>query len=106
MKFTFRNIFFIIIITSLLAACSLGGELTPEAVSQDAVNTTVAGTQIAQALAQATVNSNVLTAMPATPTPGPTVDYVTLTEEELAALIDEAVAEAIAATEQTTTNDA
>lgn len=104
MKFTFRNIFFIIIITSLLAACSLGGELTPEAVSQDAVNTAVAGTQIAQALAQATVNSNVLTAMPATPTPGPTVDYVTLTEEELAALIDEAVAEAIAATEQTTTN--
>jgi DNA repair exonuclease SbcCD ATPase subunit len=32
------------------------------------------------------------------------VEYVTLTEEELAALIDEAVAEAITATEQTTTN--
>ena len=59
---------------------------------------------MAQVLAQATVNSNTLTAMPATPTPGPTVEYVTLTEEELAALIDQAVAEAIAATEQTTTN--
>ena len=41
--------------------------------------------------------------MPATPTPGPTVDYVNLSEEELAALIDQAVAEAVAATEQTTT---
>jgi hypothetical protein len=38
---------------------------------------------------------------PATPTPGPVVEYVTLTEEELATLIDQAVAEAVAATEQT-----
>ncbi len=71
--------------------------------NQDVVNTAVAGTQVSQALAQATVNSTALTAMPATPTPGPTVEYVTLTEEELAALIDQAVAEAISATEQTTT---
>jgi hypothetical protein len=75
---------------------------TPTDDPANAINTAVAGTQQAQALAQATVNSAVLTAMPATPTPGPTVEYVTLTEEELAALIDEAVTEAIAATEQTT----
>jgi len=81
----------------------------------DAVNTAIAQTQQAQALAQATVNAAALTAIPtpipatmpsaapATPTPGPTVEYITLTEEELAALIDEAAAEAVTATEQTTT---
>jgi len=41
-------------------------------------------------------------AAPATPTPGPTPAYVTLTEEQLAALIDAAVAEAIAATDEAT----
>jgi hypothetical protein len=103
MKTMFRPLILSIIIASLLAACSMGAAPTSESASQDAVNTAVVGTQQAVALAQATVNSNALTAMPATPTPGPTVEYVTLTEEELAALIDAAVAEAIAATEQTTT---
>jgi hypothetical protein len=76
---------------------------TPTEDPANAINTAVAGTQQAQALAQATVNSAALTAMPATPTPGPTIDYVTLSEDELAALIDKAVADAISATEQTTT---
>lgn len=89
----------IIFVVAISLACA---NSTPEANSQDAINTAVAGTQQAGALAQATVNSSVLTAMPATPTPGATVEYVTLTEEELAALIDEAVAEAVAATEATT----
>ena len=89
-----------LLFTGILAACGAG--TSPED-QQNAVNTAVAGTQIAEALAQATVNANALTAMPATPTPGPTVEYVTLTEEELATLIDEAVAEAVTATEQTTT---
>jgi len=104
MKLVLQKVIPILLITTLLSACSKAAAPTSEAVSQDAVNTAVAGTQVAQALSQATVNANVLTAMPATPTPGPTVEYVTLTEEELAALIDEAVAEAVAATEQTTTN--
>ena len=104
MKPNLRPFILSLIVASLLAACTMGSAPTPETASQDAINTAVAGTQQASALAQATVNSSVLTAMPATPTPGPTVDYVTLTEEELAALIDQAVAEAIAATEQTTTN--
>lgn len=101
MKTMFRPLILSIIIASLLTACTRG--TTPNVSDTDAINTAVVGTQQAVALAQATVNSNALTAMPATPTPGPTVEYVTLTEEELAALIDQAVAEAIAATEQTTT---
>ena len=95
-----RTVLLTFVLTAFIVACGL----PTGAADQNAVNTAVAGTQMAQALAQATVNSNALTAMPATPTPGPTVEYVTLTEEELAALIDQAVAEAIAATEQTTTN--
>jgi len=99
MKNMLRNILFVFAITASTLACGLpAGTADP-----NVVNTAIAGTQQATALAQATVNSSALTAMPATPTPGPTVEYVTLTEEELAALIDAAVAEAIAATEQTTT---
>ncbi|MFZ5904801.1 MAG: hypothetical protein ACOYZ8_14740 [Chloroflexota bacterium] len=86
-------------IAGLLTACTMGTRID----QTDAINTAVAGTQLAQTLGQATVNASVLTAMPATPTPGPTVEYVTMTEEELAALIDEAVNEAVTATEATTT---
>ena len=100
MKSFLRTLVLTLILTALITACGLpAGTADP-----DVVSTAIAQTQMAQVLAQATVNSNTLTAMPATPTPGPTVEYVTLTEEELAALIDQAVAEAIAATEQTTTN--
>lgn len=95
MKSMLRSVLSAFVLAGMILACGA------QAPSTDAVNTAVAGTQQAQALAQATVNSSVLTAMPATPTPGPTVEYVNLTEEELAALIDEAVAEAIAATDQT-----
>jgi hypothetical protein len=98
MKSTHRIILTALALFGMMAACAMPGC----APSPDAVNTAIAGTQQAQALAQATVNANVLTAMPATPTPGPTIDYITLTEEELTALIDQSVKEAIAAAEQTT----
>ncbi len=98
MKSQLRIFFTFLIVAGLLAACSQG-----QTAQTDLVNTAVAGTQMAQALGQATVNATVLTAMPATPTPGPTVEYVTLTEEEMATLVEDAVAEAVAATEQTTT---
>jgi len=101
MKSILRIVITSLVLAGILAACGMPAA-TPTEDPANAINTAVAGTQQAQALAQATVNSSVLTAMPATPTPGPTVEYVTLTEEELAALINEAVAEAIAATEQTT----
>ncbi len=100
MKSMLRTVLLVFLLTAFITACGLPAGT----IDQNAVNTAVAGTQQAFALAQATVNSAVLTAMPATPTPGPTIEYVTLTEEELAALIDEAIAEAIAATQQTTTN--
>ncbi|MDO9302254.1 MAG: hypothetical protein Q7T89_12765, partial [Anaerolineales bacterium] len=90
-------------LAGMILAC---GSQPPPTASPDIVNTAIAQTQQAQALAQATVNSTTLTAMPTTPdtpTPGATVEYVNLTEEELAALIGEAVAEAVAATEQATT---
>jgi hypothetical protein len=99
MKSIVRILLTALILIVVLSAC--GAPATTPATN-DLVHTAVAGTQQAQALVQATVNSSALTAMPATPTPGPTVDYTTLTEEELAALIDQAVSEAITATEQTT----
>ncbi|MFZ5879490.1 MAG: hypothetical protein ACOY0R_08975, partial [Chloroflexota bacterium] len=101
MKSLTRTLIITLILVGLLSACTLGAQ--PTTVDDAAaISTAVAGTQQAAALAQATVNAVVLTAMPATPTPGPTVEYVAMTEEELAALIDKAVADAVAATEQTT----
>src|SRR5688500_17993224 len=98
---SFIRIFLIsLVLIGILSACGMPAA-TPS--TNDVVNTAVAGTQQAQALAQSTVNATVLTAMPATPTAGLIEEYTTLTEEELAALIDKAVAEAVAATEQTTT---
>jgi uncharacterized protein YqeY len=105
MKSIFRTVLSTFVLAGMILACGSQSPITPSTAAPDIVNTAVAGTQQAQALAQATVNSTVLTAMPATPatpTPGPTVEYVNLTEEELATLIDQAVAEAVSATEQTT----
>jgi DNA repair exonuclease SbcCD ATPase subunit len=99
MKNTLKISLFLLTITAFVLACGLPAG----AANSNAVNTAVAGTQQASALAQATVNSSALTAMPVTPTPGPAVEYVTMTEEELTALIDQSVAEAVAATEQTST---
>jgi hypothetical protein len=92
-----------ILLFGLLALISACGTPPATPSTGDVVNTAVAVTQQSQILAQATVNAADLTAMPATPTAGPTIEYTTLTEEELATLIDQAVAEAIAATQQTTT---
>ncbi|MCB0048174.1 MAG: hypothetical protein KDE24_01320, partial [Caldilinea sp.] len=123
------------LLATLLAGCN---KEEPVVDQQAAVNTAVAATMMAQALAEATVNAAALTALPATataealaiptatlvpeptatiaaptpvpvmptaapptPTAGAPVEYTTLSEEELAALIDAAVAEAVAATEQT-----
>ncbi|MDD2921411.1 MAG: hypothetical protein PHQ36_03925 [Anaerolineales bacterium] len=97
MKPVLRIVLSALILTSGILAC--GGSPT---ASPDAVNTAIAQTQQAQALAQATVNANALTSIPLTPTAGAPVDAAALTEEELAALIDQAVTEAVAATEQTT----
>ena len=101
MKINFRTGISIILLIVVTLACGLPAA-NPTEDPNNAINTAVAGTQQAQILAEATASSIKMSA-PATPTPGPTVEYVTMTEEELVALIDEAVDEAVAATEQTTT---
>jgi len=99
MKSLIRIVLTALVLVGILSAC---GKPVATPSTNDVVNTAVAGTQQAQALAQATINASALTARPSTPTAGPTVEYTTLTEEELATLINQAVTQAIAATEQTT----
>ncbi len=98
MKSMLRIVFTTFVLAGILVACS-----APSGASQqDAVNTAVAQTQQVQNMVQATMNANALTSMPPTATPGAPVEYTTMTEEELTALIDQAVSEAVTATEQTT----
>ncbi len=92
----------------LLSACGAAGQpaATPTLDVQATVNAGIQGTQTAQAAVQESIDQAVeatLASLPPTATPPAPVEYVTLSEEELAALIDEAVNEAIAATEQTNT---
>jgi len=110
MKSNLRTVISALVLAGMILAC---GAQAPSTASPDVVSTAIAGTQQAQSLVQATVNSTALTSIPptlattpippATPTPGITVEYINLTEEELAALIDDAVAQAITATEQAAT---
>ena len=86
-----------IMLISLLAACSApanAGNLDAQ------VQTAIAQTTVAEATFQSAVDQAVeatVVAMPSTPTPQPAVDPYTLTEEELAALIDTSCEEAVAA---------
>lgn len=72
----------------------------PTAVAQPVVATPTAA---AQAPVVAPAPTAAAKPAPATPTPGPTPAYVTMTEEEIVALIDAAVAEAIAASDEAAT---
>lgn len=109
-----------LLVLSLLAALSLACANSAPAVESSAtpvpatstpdvqatINSALEATSQAQANLQATVGAAVsatVIAMPPTATPIPPVEYVALTEEELEALIDEAVNEAVAATTQATT---
>jgi hypothetical protein len=95
----------ILIVAAILAACGLPAATpTPDLDMQ--IQTAIAATATAQALFDQSVDQAVqatVTAMPPTPTPGPSVDYYALTEEELAALIDQAVADAMTATQASNT---
>ena len=97
----------LLIITTLLAACRVpaaGGSVaaTPTLDLNTQVQAAIAATATYQAAVDQAVQATIV-ALPPTPTPGPTVDYYTLTEEELAALIDEAVDEALAASQEAST---
>jgi hypothetical protein len=70
---------------------------------QATVNAGIAATSAAQTEVQATVGAAVSAtnaALPPTSTPGPTVEYVEMTEEELEALINQAVEDAVDATQE------
>ncbi len=85
---------------SFLVAC--GGNAEPTLSVDDQVKTAVAATATAEAGFENAVADAVaatVVAMPPTPTAQPEPDVYELSEEELAALIDEAVNEAVVATE-------
>jgi len=95
-------------LTLLLAACGSHTLATPD--TQSTIDAAVAGTATAQVSIQATIDAAVLATATAqatiaipTPPATPSAEYITLTEEELAALIDQAVADAAAATEASST---
>jgi hypothetical protein len=72
---------------------------------QATVNAAIQATNTAGQAVQATVDTAVsatVMAIPPTATTVPSADYYALTEEELAALIDQSVAQAVVASEQTT----
>jgi hypothetical protein len=91
------------ILISLLVACSAPAS-SDNLDTQ--VQTAIAQTAVAAATFQVAVDQAVVAtvvAMPPTPTPQPTVDPYTLTEEELADLIDTSCEEAIAASTEAST---
>ncbi len=102
------TLLFILTLILSLACGSSAPAAAPSATpnAQATIDAAVAATASAQANMQATVDAAIVAtagALPATPTPGPEVEYVTMTEEELAALIEQAVNEAVAATDQAST---
>ncbi|MCI0519216.1 MAG: hypothetical protein L0Z70_03055 [Chloroflexi bacterium] len=94
-------IFSVLIVT---LACGGSAPTPPPVDTQATVNAGVAATEQAKAAMQATIDASVAATAAAAgpaPTPGPTVEYVTMTEEELEALINESVEDAVAATAET-----
>jgi len=83
-------------------AVQASAQATPDAApdTQATGYAAVAATGTAQANVQVTVDAAVEATSVAAPTPTPSAEHVTMTEEELAALIDQAVAEADAATQE------
>ena len=113
MKANHKFLAAMIVIVLILSGCSLPGsaqEPSQQVDVQATVDYAVSLTATAQADDQAAIDAAVeatVQSLP-TPTPAPTVEVVEMTEEELEALIDDAVEEAIAASEQvyTTTTQA
>ena len=104
MKKSIRMILLVSLSLTALSGCSIlpgNGEVDVQAT----VDAAVMATDMAETAMQATIEGAVqatVVAMP-TPTPPPDVDAMTITEEELAVMIDEAVAEAVTVSEQTYT---
>ena len=100
---TFVKTITLLALLSLLAGCGLpASEDNLETQVQTAIAQTAQAETTFQVAVEKAVEATVI-AMPPTPTPQPTVDAYTLTEEELAALIDASVAEAVAASAEAST---
>jgi len=91
----------------VIAAIACGGAASPVTTpdTQATVDAAIAATGTAQAGTQATIDAaveatGVAAETTVAPSPTPAVEYVTMTEEELAALIDQAVTDAAAATQE------
>jgi len=100
----------IVLLVSVAIACGGTASLNTTPDTQSTVDAAIAATGTAQANLQATIDAAIAataTSMAAeatsVPSPTPSVEYVTLTEEELAALIDQAVSDATVATQECTT---
>jgi hypothetical protein len=76
---------------------------TAQAGVQATIDAAVEATAAVQAGVQATAAAAAESTVVAAPTPTPSAEYVTMTEEQLAALIDETVVEATASTQQCST---
>lgn len=108
-----KNWICFILLLSLTIPAMTGCSMLPgsdEVDVQATVDAAVLATGQAEAAMQATIEGAVqatVTALP-TPTPPPDIDAMAVSEEELAEMIDEAVAEAVTASEQsyTTTTEA
>jgi hypothetical protein len=94
----------ILLATTLACGTRVPVSPTATADTQATIEAAIAATANTQASIQATIDTSVAAtaiAMPPTPTPGPTVETINMTEEELAALIDQSVQAAVAATQET-----
>ena len=85
------------------AAVAATAQVTPTPDVEATVNAAVSATAQAQANVQATVDTAVQATTIAAPTSTPSAEYVTMSEEELAALIDQAVADASTSTQECST---
>ncbi len=100
----------IVLLVSVAIACGGTASLDATPDTQSTVEAAIAATGTAQANLQATIDAavaatatSVAAEATAVPSPTPSVEYVTLTEEELAALIDQAVSDATVATQECAT---
>ncbi|MFQ6100821.1 MAG: hypothetical protein ACE5OS_06250 [Anaerolineae bacterium] len=100
-----RNSILTLAVSLLIIAAVACGTASPTATpdTQATIGVAIAATSTAQAGVQATIDAAVQATSTALPTRTPSAEYVTMTEEELAALIDQAVAEATAATQECST---
>lgn len=97
------SILAVVLLLLAMLACSLSPATTPTPDVQATIDAGIQATAAAQANLQATIDASVqatAVSMPPTPTSGAPVEYVTMSEEELEALIEKSVQEAVTATQQ------